>query len=82
MNVSPEMLSVAWRAFKGNRSHLSVRPGPGFKEAIEAIAPLILEEAAKVAETGVGWIGNYHKTPGLCASEAIATAIRAMKDPA
>jgi hypothetical protein len=50
MKITPEMLAVAWRAFKGDRQRMG--PGPGFQEAIAAVAPLILEEAAKVADFG------------------------------
>lgn len=44
VQITPEMIATAWAAFKGDRQRMG--PGPGFREAIEAVAPLILKQAA------------------------------------
>lgn len=34
------------------------------------------ERCAEIAETGAGWIGDYHRTPKASMTGAIAAAIR------
>ncbi len=38
----------------------------------------VIEECARVVDTGAGWIGAYHKTPSVGMAPLIATAIRAL----
>ena len=45
VEITPEMLSLAWRTFRGDRRGQLMGPGPGFKEAIAAVAPLIEAQA-------------------------------------
>lgn len=45
---------------------------------ITPVAQALFDErkrAAKIARSGQGWIGGYHRTPGMALTEAIAQAI-------
>jgi hypothetical protein len=62
MNVTPEMIAAAWRAWRsvvGERAHLG--PGPAFKEAIAAA--LVVAGRGNGSAGGEG-AGDEARSPG------------------